>query len=178
MQESISDIITDAKISLYLASVDVQKSTLFPRPVNRQSPEVIYTELKSVEWAYSQNPNYQNIRETANYLYWLTGQYNLRAKYIRNGGGGGIPVKPINPTPTYPLRIVFIVSNSSFIPSGGNTLSIPQFIGYDILFNRNGTMQSPIDNGSTYYTWDKVNGIFVCIGAASAGETFDISPNI
>jgi hypothetical protein len=178
MLQTIPEILEDAQISLYLAVLDEQKGNLFPRPVNRQAAEVIYTEFKSVQWAYNQDNNYDGIIATSNYLYWLCAQYNLRAIFIRTHSGGGIPVNPSNPSIISPTPLEFIVSGVSPIPTGSDSITITAYIGYNLIFSRNNSIQTMVNNNNTYYVWNKATGFFQCIGVAAAGEEFSITPVI
>jgi hypothetical protein len=178
MSQTIPQILDDAKISLYLATNDVALGALYPRPVNKQAAEVIYTELKSVEWAYNQNPNYPNIEATANYLYWLTGQYNLRAIVIRENGGGGVPVSPTIPSITTPTPLEFIVSAITPIAIGGSSLIIAAYKGYNLVVSRNNVPQTTVNDGGTYYEWNKTTGLFRLFGSANEGELISITPVI
>lgn len=177
--QTIAEIIEDAKISEYLSANDVLNSALFPRPINKQTPQVIYTEYKSVQWAYNQNPNFAGIIATSNYLYWLCAAYNLQAIYIRTHGGGG-SISPITPPAVNIPPIEFVISEITPIPNGGNTLSIPQYKGYNIIFNRGGIPQSQINqnDGSSYFIWNSVTGTFMCFGNAVTSELFSINPTI
>ena len=121
---------------------------------------------------------YTNIgaRGVANYLYWLCGKFALEGQYIITGTGGG-SVVPINPGAT-PNPIEFEVTGSSFIPDGDSTVSIPSFVGYNLLFVRNNVPQSIINTGASYFSWNKVTGVFTCSPAAVSGELFQLYPFI
>lgn len=116
------------------------------------------------------------VRGVANYLYWLCGQFALEGQYIITGVGGG-SVVPINPSAT-PVPLDFEVTQSSFISEGQSSVSIPNFIGYNLLFVRNNVPQSIIDLGGSYFSWNKTTGFFTCYPAAAAGELFQLYPFI
>lgn len=120
----------------------------------------------------------QDARMVANYLYWLCGKFALEAQAILNGQGGG-SVLPINPV-SAPNPIEFEVTNTSFMIDGQSIKSIPSFIGYNLLFVRNNIPQSIVNmgGGSSYFSWDKTNGIFTCYPAAVSGELFQLYPFI
>jgi hypothetical protein len=53
MPLSVLQIINIAKVSQYLASIDVEKGTLYSPRIIPQSSQMIYMELKAVDWAYN-----------------------------------------------------------------------------------------------------------------------------
>lgn len=120
------------------------------------------------------------ITGTANYLYWLCGKFALEGNYLISGPGGGT-VTPINPTgkPTpqedvAPLE--FEISSTSIILPGATGLKIVNYIGYNLLFLRNNIPQSVINNGGSYFTWDKTTGSLTFSPAAVEGELFQLYP--
>jgi hypothetical protein len=117
---------------------------------------------------------------TANYLYWMCGKFALEGEYIISGPGGG-SVIPINPTgkPTpqdeaSPLE--FEVTASSIIPAGASSSIILNYVGYNLLFLRNNIPQSTVNNGGSYFAWDKTNGSFTFSPEATEGELFQLYP--
>lgn len=123
---------------------------------------------------------YTNIeaRGVANYLYWLCGKFQIEGQFIIMGAGGGT-VLPINPT-TFPNPIEFEVTNSSYMVDGQDTKTITEFINYNLLFVRNNVPQSIVNmgGGSSYFSWNKVTGVFTCFPAATSGELFQLYPFI
>ena len=117
-----------------------------------------------------------NARGVANYLYWLCGIFALEGQYIITGTGGG-SVVPINPGAT-PNPVEFEVNASSFMVNGQSSVYIPSFIGYNLLFVRNNVPQSIINTGASYFSWNKVTGLFTCNPAAFTGELFQLYPFI
>lgn len=115
-------------------------------------------------------------RIVANYLYWMCGKFQIEAQFIIQGVGGGI-VNVLNPFAT-PNPLEFTVSESSVVPDGGSSVTITEFIGYNVLFFRNNVPQSTIDNGGSYFSWDKTTGQFSISQSAYAGELFQIYPFI
>lgn len=85
---SVPQIISIAKTSLYLASLDVQKGYLYSPRVIPESPKMIYMELKAVEWMYNLDPTNSSLTQTANYLYSICRGYNLQAQAIVTGTSG------------------------------------------------------------------------------------------
>lgn len=115
------------------------------------------------------------VTSTSNYLNALCGKYGLEANYLISPGG---IVSTITSPSTVPSPIEFLVSGSSIIASGASSVTIPSFIGFNVLFIRNGISQSTIDNGGSYFTWDKGMGIFTCFPAATTDELFQLYPFI
>lgn len=165
------DTINIAKVSQYLASYDVAKGGLFGASVTPMLPVILYTERKSLEWLYNIDPSNENLQNVANYVFGLCGSYGLTAQAIISGGGGS--VTPGTPTIT-PSPYQFEVSSSSFIATGESTKTITSFIGFNLLFMRGGIVQSTVNLGGTYYSYDKTLGTFECFGAAEEGELFQL----
>lgn len=119
--------------------------------------------------------NNTGLRGTANYLIWLCGSYGMQVQAI---GGGGGSVTPVNPGFITPNPIEFTVSDTTLIPTGGYQVTIPQFIGFQLMFIRNGNTQYQYDNSgqNTYYKWNSVTGLFQCFGDAVEEEQFGLIP--
>lgn len=177
----ISEIIELGRVSTYLSANYVAKQNgLFGGTVIRPTPPVLIAMVTdALEWGNGVGAQTdQSLRQTANYAYWLYGKFQLEAQNIINGPGGGSVI----PTPSgggSPNDLDFIVSGSSIIPTGGTSLYIPQFIGYNVDFARGGIMQytTPQPFGATYYSWNNVTGIFTLLGdtpEATEGESFRI----
>ncbi len=174
-QPTIQETINIGKATIYLMSNDYSKGSLFGARLTKESSAVLidYT-TSALEWQYNSLPNTDTLRGTANYLLWLCGKYKLEAQGLSGGGS----VIPINPALTLPQSIEFEVSGSTIIPSGGSAYTFTQYIGYNLIFVRGNLTQSTINQGNTYYTWNRVTGEFTCIGVANAGELFQFYPTI
>lgn len=173
MALTIPDILNIAKISQYLATVDVEKGSLFGQRVVPATPQILYNERKAVEYWYNLSPNDSSLIETSNYLYALCRGYNLQAQQISGTGG---TITPVNPS-QIPSPIMFEVSNTSIVSSGASSATISAFVGFNILFVRNGIPQSTLNlNGDSYFSWNKNLGLLSISPAAIAGEIFQIYP--
>ena len=165
MAQPIQDIIDKGKISTYLCANDTALGAMYSPRLDPNLYRLIYIEMKSLEWANQQSGTYTNIEFVGNYNIALYGAYGVKAKVILDGGGGGsiVPVSPV----TAPSPIEFIVSGSSFIPTGGTTKIITSFIGYNLLFIRNNVTQGQINNGASYFNWDRTTGVFTLLTGAA-----------
>jgi hypothetical protein len=94
MAYTISEIIDIAKVSGYLAQNDIAKGSLFGQRKDPLLALKIYMERKAVEWAYGMDTDYDDLRNTANYLYALCGKYAVLAYYIVTSGSGGSSITP------------------------------------------------------------------------------------
>lgn len=172
MPLTVAQIIDVAKISQYLAQVDVQKGSLFSPRVAPLTPQILYLERKAVEWMYNIDPADTSLFQTSQYLYSLCRGYNLQAQQISGTAGSISPVQPAQ----IPNPYDFEVTGSSLIVNGQSTITLNAFIGFNVLFVRNGIPQSTINTGGTYYSWVKATGVFTISPAAITGESFQIYP--
>lgn len=174
----ISDIIEIGRVSTYLSANYVAKKGLFGGTVIRPTPPaLIAMATDALDWGNAGGAQTTaSLRSTANYAYWLFGKFQLDAQNIISGPGGGSVI----PTPSgggAPNDLDFKVSSTSFIKTGETSVSIPQFIGYNVDFSRSGIMQNTTNpgDGGTYYGWNNVTGLFELFnGAAQDGELFRI----
>lgn len=174
MPLTVQQIINIAKVSQYLAQVDVAKGKLFGSRITPNTPQILYCERKAVEWLYNLDPTDDTLTLTANYLYSLCRGYNLKAQSISGAGGGGIsPVNPAN-APS-PLQFIVAASGTTFV-DGQSSAVLTSFIGYNILFARGGVPQSTVDTEPTYYSWNRSTGTLSINIAAITGELFQIYP--
>jgi hypothetical protein len=161
-----------AKISQALATADIARRGLFAGGRDIRTPRKIYMVRKDVEWLYGLDPSDDSLTGTANFLYALCAPYNLEALNMINQGGAVSPVSPSSVPDPYD----FEVSASSFIVNGESTKTIESFIGYNLLFIRSNIPQSQVDQGSSFFSWNRVTGEFVCSPAAFTGELFQLYP--
>ena len=170
---SVPEIIEVAKLSQMICSQDLAKSGLYSAGTDGQLDRKLYAIRKNVEWLWDLDPTDDTLPGTAYYLLSLCGRYQFRALTLLNAGG---TVAPLTPVVTRPQPIYFTVSASTAIATGGSTLQINDFIGYNLIFVRGELTQYEINNGGTYYSWDRSTGAFECFGVANEGERFLLMP--
>ena len=172
MPLTVAQILVIAKVSQYLALKDVQKGSLFSPRVAPLTPQILYLERKAVEWMYNIDPADTSLVQTSQYLYSLCRGYNLQAQQISGTAGS---ISPVNPA-QIPNPYDFEVSGSSLMVNGQSTVTIPAFIGFNVLFVRNGIPQYTVNTGQSYFSWVKATGVFTIYPAAMTGEQFAIYP--
>ena len=173
MPLTITQILDFAKISQYIATIDIESGKFYGRRVVPETPQVLYNERKAVEYWYNLSPNDPSLIETSNYLYSLCRGYNLQAQQIAGTGGVITPVIPSQ----IPNPLIFEVSPTTVVPSGATSATITGFIGFNVLFVRNGIPQSTLNiNGDSYFSWSKNLGLLTIHPAAITGEVFQIYP--
>lgn len=174
---SVAEIIEVGKVSTYLSANYTSKQGLFGGSVIKPTPPVqIAFVTDALDWGNSGGAQTAaSLRQVANYLYWLCGLFQLQAQNIISGPGGG-SVSPATPTLTLPNALDFEVDGSSYIADGESTVTITEYIGYNLIFARGGIDQNTTNIGGSYFSWNRVTGEFVCYPAASAGELFRLVP--
>src|SRR6478736_5785580 len=91
------EVIEIAKLSQFYAAKAVANGALFGRELSPMLPKILYTERKSLEWAYDLDPTLISLQNTANYVYRLCGRFGAAAISVL-GTGGGIIIDPTTPT--------------------------------------------------------------------------------
>lgn len=175
-QLTIDRIIELGDISVPLSSDYQANGALFGTRLTFNTPSTIAIVTDALRWQWEGFQDEESVRGVANYLYWLCGKFAVEGQYIITGTGGG-SVVPINPGAT-PNPIEFEVTGSSYMINGQSTITIDQYVGYNLLFVRNNIPQSIINMGGSYFSWNKVTGQFTCSPAASTGELFQLYPFI
>jgi hypothetical protein len=177
MAYTIPEIITWAKIAQPLARVGEAKRLADGDDAADVDLDIkLYMTRKDVEYAYAQNSDSAILHTMGNYLLMLCGVYLFQAQQTNVGGGIITPITP----GTMPDPYDFEVDGSSFIATGETTKIFPtSWQGLNMLFVRNNITQSTVNQGASYYSWDKTTRTFTLInGAANAGELFQIYPII
>lgn len=170
---TITQIMSDYQIAQYLSVISNKKSGLLAGGKDMSLPQKIYNIGRSIQRIFDNDPSDTTLFKTAYFLYALCGIYGLKAESITESAGS---VASITPTTSLPTPLNFVVSGGSLIPTGGSTLTIPSFVGYNLLFVRNGIAQSQLNTGASYYTWSRSTGEFECFGDATLGEEFLLIP--
>lgn len=173
MPYAAADIIQWAKISQVLAYYDSEQKQLTEGGfVDKDLHQKIKIERERLEWEYAQDPTSDYIYPIGNYVFSLCFPYAFRAMVV--SGGGGSSVTPSTGA-SAPLPIQFIVAASgTTMINGQSSVTLSDFIGYNLLFVRGGISQSTVGTEPSSYSWDKTTGAFVCTPAAITGELFQL----
>ncbi len=171
---TVPEIIEIAKASQFLAANDIARRGVYAGGIDMGLDRKLYLIRRSVERVYDLDPSDSTLIKTSNYLYALCGKYGLQARYMTGGGGSVSPVGP--PPSTLPQPYEFEVSGSTLVVAGTGSAMIEDFIGYNVIFVRNNLTQSTINQGSSYFSWNRVTGLFQCFPDAVATELFQIYP--
>lgn len=175
---SIASIIEIGKVSIYKSANYVAKGALFGGTVIKPIPPVqIAWVTDALEWGYDGGAQTeQSLRQTGNYAYWLYGKFGLEAQYVIDGAGGG----SVTPTPSGGLRpnqLNFTVAASGTpILDGETTVTLSDFIGWNLVLDKNGQPMTQISTAPIYYTWNRVTGLLILNQAAITGDEFQITP--
>ena len=170
---TVANILDIAKISMYIATLDIEKGKFYGKRVVPETPQILANEIFGIEYWYNLNPNDPSLIETSNYLYSLCRGYNLQAQQIAGTGG---TISPVNPS-QIPTPYDFEVTASSIVPAGATNATLSAFIGFNLLFVRNGIPQSTLNiGGNSYFSWNKNLGLLTISPAAIAGEQFQLYP--
>lgn len=173
MSYAIPDIISWAKASQALAYYGERKKLAFQHGTIEENLHVkLRMERISLEYAYAQDATSDQTYQIGQWVLALCGMYLFEAQQAAGSGGS---ISPITPS-TLPNPIEFIVSGSSLIVSGGSSLTVTDFIGFNLIFIRGGITQSKLSTEPSYFTWDRTSGAFTCSPAAFAGELFQLYP--
>jgi hypothetical protein len=176
MAYSTDDIILWAKISQPLAAIgEYKKQATNTKAVDIDHHMKLYVERKSVAWYNGQATiDADYLYKVSNWLWALTFPYGLRAQYIDGGSGG--QVTPIVPSGR-PNQLNFTVDASTTpLIDGQTSVVLPQFIGYNLVLDKNGQPMTQISTAPIYYTWVKATGTLTLNQAAVTGDEFQITP--
>jgi hypothetical protein len=196
---TIARILELAPTSCMLAENQRFKKAMFnatPKSSDHQGT-LIYIYWKILNTIYELDNAYPGLEAPARYLYELEMKYAFRAARIVDGGGGGT-VAPVTPSGTGSNinDLDWLVSGSSsqlaplangdFAVTFDGTGGMLDLRGFNINFFRGGVTQNttPLGDGSSYYYWNKITGLFQLLGAAPAngaaqeGELMRISPDL
>lgn len=93
------EVIEIAKLSQFFAAKARAKGALFSPELSPNLFKILYTERKSLEWAYNLDPTLDSLQNVANYVYRLCGRFGAAALgIIGEGISGGSVVTPITPS--------------------------------------------------------------------------------
>lgn len=189
---TIANTIAVAKVTSVLASEEISKGNLYPNVARTEEryPLMITTEYMVLEGVYSRVPNYSGLQVYSDYVYDLCAPFLAISQAIVDGGGGG-SIIPVTPTLPAVNSIDWIVSGSASgtapLATGNTTVTfdgtggMPDLRGYNMDFFRGGILQYTTNpgDGSTYYSWNRITGVFTLLGttpSANTGEPMRISP--
>lgn len=179
---TIPEIIEVGRVSTYLSANYTSRQALFGGNVTKPVPPVqIAFVTDALDWGSSGGAETAaSLRSTANYLYWLCGMFQLQAQRIISGSGGG----SVSPTPgsgaLVQLNFTVAASGTTLIDGQSSvtfdgTGSNPDFRGFNLLVNKNGTPLAQISSAPVYYTWNKALGVLLVVPAAFLGDEFQIT---
>jgi hypothetical protein len=145
--------------------------------IDKRLPHLIYAVNQGLKWLYEYDSDNEDLDTIGNYLISIC-RHQFRAQGVLALNNGGT-ISPIVPSRTPPNPLDFIVSATSTVVTGGTSVSLPQYIGYNVDFSRGGIMQNTtsLGDGSSYYSWNIVTGVFTIYPAATEGELFRIMPD-
>lgn len=172
---TVQEKIDTGRVCGYLASNEIAGGKRVGGEIDPRLPSLLYSVTTGLEWLYELDNANTDLELIGNYLISICRHYAKAQSILALGGGGSVsPISPI----TLPDPYDFIVSASSFIATGVSSISIPLFVGYNISFDRGGQPQYTTDpgDGSSFFGWNRVTGLFTISGPAFAGEQFRITP--
>jgi hypothetical protein len=170
---TVTQIMDIWPIAMYLSANDIQNRRSNSGAVDITLPQKIYSIGTSVQRTYDADSTDDTLPLTARFLYALCGKYGLQASVVMQTSGTVSPVTPNVPTVPYQFNVA---ASGNLINEGESSVIITSFIGFNLLFVRNGIPQTTLTTESSYYSWNKDTGLFTITPGAILSELFQIYP--
>jgi len=136
---------------------------------------LIYIYWKILNTIYELDNDYPGLQAPANYLFELEQKWAFKAASIVDGGGSG-QIAPITPS-VKPEQLNFKVAASGTpLIDGQTSKTFSDFIGWNLMVDKNGQPMTQITTAPIYYTWNRDSGAFTLNLAAATGDEFQITP--
>lgn len=179
----IADCISYAKISQFLISDDRAEQQAFKGGfLSKNSPQLIYTVRKSLEWAYDRNPSDINLVPISNLLYSLIRGYVNEAKVILSEGGTGTIVNPSTGivSTIVDLPFQFTIGATGSLMNVGDTqlvLTYSSVVNNSEAISLDGTVlyRNLSDRASYTIVFNSTNVTITFNQAVAAGQTYKIN---
>lgn len=175
---TIQEAVDRGDVSIYLAANDAARGSLFGGTLAPVSAVSIALITDGLRWGLDGGAQTaQSLRNYANYLVWLCGKWGQQAATIIAGGGGGSVIPIIPGGGVAPTRQDFLVSASSFLPTGTTSFTFPAaWEGFNLQFERGGISQSTVETESSHFSWNRTTREFTCFDVLQAGELIALIP--
>lgn len=170
---TVSDKLIIAEICEYLVTIAIEKKGLYGGGIDLQLPTKIFNIRTTIEYLYNQDPTDDSLIATTNYLYGMC-MFNLEALNIM-GSSGGVIAPVVGNNAPLPLQFIVAASGTTFV-DGQSSVTLTNFIGYNLLFSRNGIPQSTVAGQPSLYSWNRSTGLMTISPAAILDELFQIYP--
>jgi len=171
MALSVQQKIDIANVSSIYTSNELGGGELHGGQIDESLPSFIYSVRQGLQWLYELDPTHEDLEPIGNYLLSIC-RYSAKAALNITG----VATMPAVIIAAAPPRKDFIVSATSYMVTGASSRSIPEFIGYELVFIRGGVSQSTVNTEPTYFSWDKNSGIFICFPALLTDELIALIP--
>jgi hypothetical protein len=168
---TVTQIMDIWPIAMYLSANDIQNRRSNSGAVDITLPQKIYSIGTAVQRIYDADSTDDTLPQKARYLYALCGKYGLQASVVTQTAGSVSPATPNVPIVPYQFNVA---ASGNLINEGESSVIITSFIGFNLLFVRNGIPQTTLTTESSYYSWNKETGLFTISPGAILGELFQI----
>lgn len=151
--------------------------------LDKRLPNLLNMTTDTLEDLLAIDPTSADLVPIGNYLVSISKGYPRAINYQRSGGSVASTVSITTATPldwkvsATATAIAPLATGESTVTFDG-TLGFPDLRGFNMDFFRGGQPQYTTNpgDGTTYYYWNKVSGVFIIYGAAQLNEQMRISP--
>jgi hypothetical protein len=169
MSLTVAQKLNIASISEYIITNAIAKGGLYAGGIDLDLPQKIYNIRTTIQYLYEADPSDDSLQATTNYLYAMCGKFGLAAQAVLQIAGtiAGTSGAAAAPNP-YQFTVA---ASGTFLVDGDTSKTITAFIGYNLLYIRNGITQYTVNDGSgSYYSWTKATGSFTTTPAVATTE--------
>lgn len=159
-------------VSTILAENELASGKINGNSLDKRLPTLLYAVTTGLEWLYELDSSNSDISKIGNYLISICRNAPKAEQLLAIGGGGAIP----GISSDLPLPKSFIVSASSYMPTGATTKTIPEYTGYNLLIFRGGVQQSDINTEPTYYEWSRSGAVLTITPGLAEEELIFMMP--
>ncbi len=175
MPLSVQDKIDIGGLSSLYASNDLASGKTYGGAQDKRLPFLIWVFTEGIILMQEYSYPTEDTDKVGNYLLSIC-RDQLKAEAVLELNNGGT-VAPITGGGSVPNPYDFEVSSTSTpLANGESLVTITLFIGFNVIFFRNNIPQSTINNGGSYFSWNRLTGQFQCFPAAATSEIFTIMP--